>query len=181
MHIFQALMADHSKVKDLLNELVALDDSDHDTRDDLVQDIRDELIPHSRAEESLFYNSLRALQSDTSKVMHGFKEHMEAEALLRALQVEDTVHLPWKKTAMKLKEALEHHIHEEETEIFAAARKVITAEEAEKLGTLFEELKPQIKDESFAKTSLEMVVNLLPPRLSGAVRSSAQAQSSRLL
>jgi len=119
MHIFEALMKDHERLKDLLEELIALEESDHESRDDLVQDIRDELIPHSRAEESVFYNSLRALDADKDRVMHGYREHMEAEALLRTLQVEDKLNIGWKATAKRLKDAVEHHIRDEENEIFS--------------------------------------------------------------
>ncbi len=179
MHIFAALIQDHEKVKELLTELVSLDETDHESRDDLVQDIRDELIPHSRAEESIFYNSLRALETeqglaaDKSKVMHSFQEHMEAEGLLRMLQVEDKINLSWKATAKKLKDAVEHHIRQEESEIFAIARKVLTQEEAKTLGELFEKVKPQIQDENFLKTSLEMVANMMPPRFTTAIKKLA--------
>ena len=170
MHILKALKLDHDKVKELLNELVNLNDTDSQSRKDLVEDIRDELIPHSRVEESVFYNSLRVASPDSSEVMHGFKEHIEAETLLRALQVEDTLNAPWKATAVKLKEALEHHIQEEEEKIFAIARKVISDAESEELGKLYEQLKPQVKDENFLKTSFEMIVNLLPPKFSAGVK-----------
>jgi hemerythrin-like domain-containing protein len=170
MHIFEALMKDHKKLKELLKELVSLKDDDFESRNNLVQDIRDELVPHSRAEEAVFYDSLRALDADKKVIMHGFTEHMEAEALLRLLQVEEKAHLGWKATARKLKDAVEHHIHEEEKDIFATARTVLTAEEAKKLGELFENLKPQIREEGFLKNSVELVVNMMPVRLAAAVK-----------
>jgi hemerythrin superfamily protein len=172
MKIYEALMKDHDHVKELLSDLIALDDEDTEARSELVEEIRDELIPHARAEESIFYNSMRSLQEDNSEVMHGYKEHMEAETLLRALQVTDTVNVGWRKTAEKLKEALEHHIEEEETTIFAEARELFTAEEAEMMGEAFEKMKPQIQEEGIMKTTAEMISNLLPPRLKSSVRDT---------
>jgi hemerythrin-like domain-containing protein len=183
MHIFEALMKDHEEVKELLSQLVSLDASDTETRDELVTDIRDALIPHSRAEESVFYNSLRVLvgEKDKDSVMHGFKEHLEAEGFLRALQVQDALNMDWKATARKLKDAIEHHIEEEETEIFAIARKVMTKEEADKLGELFESVKPQIKEEGFFTTTFEMVKNIIPPKARPSARNGdkSQGRSSR--
>jgi hemerythrin superfamily protein len=170
MKIYDALMKDHEHVKELLNDLIALDDDDTEARAELVGEIRDELIPHARAEESILYNSMRALQEDNSEVMHGYKEHMEAETLLRALQVTDQVNLGWRKTAEKLKEALEHHIEDEETEIFAEAKELFSDEEAEMMGRAFEQMKPQIQEEGILKTTYEMASNLLPPRLKSTVR-----------
>ncbi len=178
MQIYNALAKDHEKLKELLNELVSLDEKDNESRHDLVQEIRDELVPHSRAEESILYNSMRALEEGQSEAMHGYTEHMEAEALLRTLQVAEKIDMGWKQTATKLKDALEHHIEEEESEIFATARELFTNEEAEMMGDAFERIKPQIRDESFVKTSMEMVLNLMPPRLVNKLRGKSDTKAA---
>ena len=103
--------------------------------------------------------------------MHSFNEHVAAEALLRSLQVEGKAHVGWKKTAKALKAALTRHIQEEETVIFALAKKVLSDQEAEQIGVAFEKLKPEIKEEGFMKTTLEMISNLMPPRLSKTILS----------
>jgi len=175
MQIYEALKQDHDKVRELLDILLALDDDDTEGRTDLVQDIRDALIPHARAEESVFYNSLRALHQGDDLVMHGYREHMEAEGLLRALQVQETLAMDWKATARKLKDALEHHIAEEENRIFAAAARVFTQEEARELGKLFVDLKAQVEDEGFLKNSLDFVANLMPPRITTALKNLGNA------
>lgn len=170
MLIYDALKKDHVKVLGLIDELIALDDKD-EGRDALVQEIRDTLIPHSRAEEKLFYNSIRALDADSGKVMRGFSEHVAAETMLRSLQVTEKVNLGWKKIAVSLRDALTHHIKEEETELFALAKKVLSTEEAEQIGVAFERLKPEIKEEGFMKTTMEMISNLMPPRLNKTILS----------
>ncbi|RYZ62145.1 MAG: hemerythrin domain-containing protein, partial [Proteobacteria bacterium] len=108
MEIYQALKKDHEKVKSLLQRLVGLADSDVKTRHSLVSQIRDELVPHSRAEEAVFYNSLRLVDDSKKVAMHGFAEHMEAETFLRTLQATDAVGAGWRPVAEKLKETLEH-------------------------------------------------------------------------
>lgn len=164
MLIYDTLKKDHDKVKMLMTQLVALNDEDDQQRENLVQQIRDELIPHSRAEESVFYNSLRSFETSKSEAMHGFKEHMEAEVLLRMLQFRDKVDMEWKETAQKLKDALEHHIQEEEGKMFNLAKSLFTDEEAEMMGKSFDRLKPEIKEEGIVKTTWDMVANLMPPR-----------------
>ena len=121
MLIYDALKKDHDKVKSLLTQLLALDNDDDDARESLVSQIRDELIPHSRAEESVLYNSLRTSGAAKDMAMHSYKEHMETEVLLRMLQVRDKVDMEWKETAQKLKDSLEHHIAEEEGKLFVRA------------------------------------------------------------
>lgn len=164
MHIFEALIKDHEVVKDLLDELVNLDDNDTESRHDLVSSIADELIPHSRAEEAILYNSMRSLKVGEEKVMHSYKEHMEAETLLRSLQVKDRIGLDWKTTARKLKDALEHHIAEEEGQLFALVHQTMTTKETQALGQLFLDMKPKYQEEGFLRNTVEMVANLLPPK-----------------
>lgn len=169
MRIYEALKQDHDKVKELLTRLVALPEGHTDKKTELLGQIRDELIPHARAEEAVFYNSLRLLDETKSLAMHGYREHMEAETLLRTLQAEDLVNMDWKSTALKLKEALEHHIEEEEGEMFQAAQQLFTEEEAEIINEAFQKMKPEVKEEGFMKNTLEMIKNMMPPRLTDAL------------
>jgi len=168
MDIYPLLKNDHEEVISMLDELISLNDDD-DYHDVLVEQIAGALIPHSRAEESVFYNTLRAVK-ENSKVMHSFAEHAEAEALLRALQVKDRVNMNWKKTAIKLRDALFHHIAEEESTLFEEARACISNTEAESIGEAFKKLKSEIEKEGFVSTSLDMVINLMPPRFIESIR-----------
>jgi hemerythrin superfamily protein len=169
MNIYEVLKKDHVEVLSLVDELISLKDDD-DYREILVQQISDALIPHSRAEESVFYNTLRAVNAPKKEVFHGFKEHMEAEAILKTLQAKDKLNMEWKSVARKLKEALTHHIDEEETEIFSIAKEVFTSEEAEAMGEAFVELKPKVEEQSGLGRTADMVINLMPPRLASKIR-----------
>lgn len=170
MEIYEALKKDHQEIKILLDELVTLKNDD-DYRYVLIEEIRNLLIPHSRAEESVFYNTFRAIDADRKLVFHGFQEHLEAEALLRTLQFMDRLNLEWKDTAKKLREAILHHVEDEETEIFDEAKRIFTKEEAEGMGEAFLQLKPQIAHDGLFKSTVEMVVNMMPPRLADKIRS----------
>ncbi len=171
MLIYEALKNDHRKVKDLLNQLTSLT-TDDSSKESLVKMIRDELIPHSRAEEMVFYNALRSLEGAKDLIKHSYKEHMEAETLLRSLQIRDKIDVEWKETARKLKEAVEHHIQDEEERVIPGAQKHIQDDEATMMAAAFERLKPQIKEESFMGTTVDLVVNLMPPRFTKAFRKN---------
>ncbi len=169
MQIYDILKQDHEEVKSLLNDLIALKDDD-EYRFVLVDEIKGALIPHSRAEEATFYNTLRAVDADKSIVAHGFQEHFEAESLVRLLQVKDTLDVEWKATAIKLREVLNHHIAEEESEIFTEARKMFSADEAESIGEAFTKLKPKFINDGVMKSAVDLVINMLPPRLADSIR-----------
>ena len=172
MNIYEALKKDHVEVKELLTRLIALNNDDEDTRHELVEQIRDALIPHARAEEMVLYNTLRSLDSTHGVVAHAYKEHLEAETLLRTLQMKDKIDSDWKETAVKLKEVLEHHIDEEEHKIFAVAKSVLSESEVEMMGKAFEKLKPGIKEESIVGTTMDLVVNMMPPRFTSTFRKN---------
>lgn len=163
MDIYQNLKKDHVEVKNLLTELISLNEND-EYRHTIIEKIAAELIPHARAEEAVLYNTIRASDADSGIVMHSFKEHMEAEGLLRLLQTKDKVDLDWKKTAQKLKDSLEHHIQEEETKLFAQAQNLFSPEEAAQISTAFDKMKSEYKKQGAVKNSMDMVVNLMPAR-----------------
>ncbi len=176
MDIYSILKNDHEEVKSLLNELIALDEDDS-YRGVLVTQIEQALIPHARAEESIFYNSIRAL-SDQTEVMHSFKEHMEAETLLRGLQFKEGVKMDWKSTAIKLKDALEHHMREEEGKIFSEAKKLFSEEDARMMGDAFVSMKKQVANQGFMKNSFDMIVNMMPPRFVDRIRNLGDVNRS---
>lgn len=169
MEIYDLLRQDHTEVKSMLNDLIKLDQND-EYRFILMQEIKNALIPHSRAEESVFYNAIRAVDADKSVVAHSYQEHLEAETMLRTLLVKDKTNLDWRSTAKKLQQALEHHISEEEGRVFAEARKIFTPQEAESIGQAFEKLKPTFVGDGVVKNTIDIVINMLPPRLANGIR-----------
>ena len=171
MEIYEALIADHRKVQGLLDQLVELSDEDAGRRGELVAAIRDELIPHSRAEEAVFYNCLREIGVAKGLASHGYEEHMLVETLLRTLQGAEKIDIGWRQTAVKLRDALNHHIKDEETEMIPAARALFTADEAVVMAEAFEKMKPQVRDEGFMQTTLDMIANILPARLAAPLRT----------
>jgi hemerythrin superfamily protein len=162
MNIYSVLKEDHKKVGKLLDQLVASSEADTEDWKSLVQQISDELIPHARAEEAVFYNPIRETIHGKGLIAHSYAEHAVAEAELRALQAMEKINVNWIALARKLKADLTHHVEEEETKVFAAGKKVFTDEEAEQIGTAFQKLKPAIQKEDFSETSRDFISNLLP-------------------
>ncbi len=183
MDIYEELKADHVKVLGLIDELIAAEKSAPKQREQLVEAIKDELIPHARAEEAVLYNCIREIDTAKEVVGHAYQEHLEAEALLRALQVTDAANISWVNGAKKFKKALQHHIDEEEGKVFTAAKKLFSEEEAVAMREVFHKMKPMVKKQGFMGQSLDMVVNMMPGRFRDsfarfAKLPMAQAQAS---
>ena len=168
MNIYDELRKDHQKVIELLDKLIAAEKSETKLRSKLVDQIRDELVPHARAEEAVLYNSIRDIATAGDVIGHAYREHMETETLLRSLQVTDAVNVSWVNGAKKLKENLQHHIKEEEGKVFSAAQKLFTEEEAVAMGDVFKKMKPLVQDQGFMGQTMDMMVNMMPARLRDA-------------
>ena len=169
MKIYSALKKDHEKVETLLKKLIESEETQDWKK--LIDEIRDELIPHSRAEEALFYNPIRETEHGKSLILHAYTEHAMAETELRTLQAMESIDIKWTLLAKKLRKDLLHHIEEEEGKVFSAAKIIFSDEEAEKIGTAFEQLKPFVKKQSFVGTSMDLITNILPERLRKNFRS----------
>ncbi len=155
MKIYEALEKDHKHLKHLLNKLVALKDDD-ELRFFFIEQIRRLLFSHARAEESVFYNTLQEVDAVKNIILHGYQAHLEAESLLRSLQVMNKMNLSWKGTAKKLKDKLEEHFEEEETGIFDEARSAFSDLEAEAIGVSFNELRQKIEQDGVLTSTFDL-------------------------
>jgi len=183
MLIYEALEKDHQKLKALVEDLVEVSERNERRKAKLlVEEIRDELIPHSRAEEAVFYNILGTFGEAQPLVLHhGFQEHIEAEAILRSLQAKEDLDKEWHLLVRKFQKALLEHIDEEENEIFETAKKFLSETDATMMAATFEQLKPQVLKEGWVKNTLDLVVNLMPPRYAATLRTLALKPESNTL
>lgn len=178
MGIYQALKNDHLKLNQLLNDLVELE-SDDEYRTTLIEDLGRHLIPHIRAEESIFYNTLRAVNADKKPLYYAYQEHIEIEGLFRSLQVLERFKLNWRPTASKLRNLVSRHIENEELDLFIEAKNAFTEDESNLLETSFEELKAKIENDGVFKNTFEMLFNMLPPRISSKITNLVKKEDIR--
>ncbi|MGE0526587.1 MAG: hemerythrin domain-containing protein [Bdellovibrionales bacterium] len=170
MLIYEALKKDHQKVQALVDRLVNLKEGESEQRSTLISQIRDELVPHARAEEAVFYNSIRAINTAQDLIWDGYREHVEAEALLRTLQAADKINADFRAAAVRLQSALKHHIAEEEGRMFSVAQQLFTEQEARAMAEAFEEMKPEVREAGIMQNTLDAVANMLPQRLAEPLR-----------
>ena len=141
MDAIKLLKADHDKVKKLLAELESTTERGVKTRAELFATIKGELTLHEIVEEEIFYPALKAHPEAKEIVLEGYEEHAVVDRLmgeLEELSVEDET---WGPKAKVMKENIEHHIEEEEGEMFEQARQVFDAAELEDLGLRMERRK----------------------------------------
>ena len=134
MDALQLLKADHDKVKKLLTELESTTDRGVKTRTELFATIKSELTVHETIEEEVFYPALKEHPRAKDIVLEGYEEHHVVDVLmgeLERLSVDDEM---WGAKAKVMQENIEHHIEEEEGEMFTKARAVFDRAELLELG-----------------------------------------------
>lgn len=147
MNAIELLKQDHEKVKKLLEDISNTTERAFKKRAELLQKIALELQAHTTIEEEIFYPAFRdAGERDELKMYHEAKEeHRAVESLvLPDLLATDPGTVEFAGRVKVLRELLEHHIQEEEEEMFKQARELLSAEELAALGKEMKERKMEI-------------------------------------
>ena len=141
MNAFTLLKEDHKKVAGILEKIDSTTERGVKTREDLFTQLKTELDVHARIEETIFYPALENADETRDITLEAFEEHRLVKQLLGELEKMDKGDEQWTARFTVLKEQIEHHVEEEEDDMFPKARKVLGEEEAEALGTRLEEAK----------------------------------------
>jgi len=134
MDAIALLKTDHVKVKRLLTELESTTDRAVKTRAELFATIKGELTLHEIVEEEIFYPELKAHPKAKDVVLEGHQEHHVVDLLMAELEAFDVSDETWGAKAQVMKENIEHHIEEEEGDMFKQARQVFDEAELDNLG-----------------------------------------------
>jgi hypothetical protein len=141
MDAIALLEDDHRKVKEMLAEGEATTERAEKTRAELYAALRREMEVHERIEEEIFYPALKAHPKARDIVLEGFEEHHVVDEIMSELGETDVDDETWAAKFNVMKENIEHHIEEEEGEMFSKARQAFDEAELEDLGDKMMELK----------------------------------------
>ncbi|MFI8482834.1 hemerythrin domain-containing protein [Pseudomonas sp. NPDC078700] len=151
MNAIALLKADHEKVKKLLTQLESTTERGVKTREELLSKIEHELLIHTQLEEKIFYPAYKAAGGKEEATMdaEAREEHRAVEDLvLPDLKATDPSKITFSGRTKVLKELLEHHIEEEEDELFPQAKKLLSAKVLNELGSAMQALRAELKKEA---------------------------------
>ena len=117
------LVADHEQVRSLFKQFEGLTDRAVVTKKKIADQICEELSIHAEMEEAVFYPAVRDLIEDSDLMDEAVVEHEGAKNLIaqiREMQPGDDLYDARIKV---LSEQIEHHVKEEEGEMFSKIRK----------------------------------------------------------
>jgi hypothetical protein len=128
------LERDHRRFEDLLKQGEETTERAVKGRTELLKTLTTELNLHELIEEKILYPALKTHPEARDIVLEGFQEHHVADVLTRELHGLPPDDEQWGAKFKVLKESLEHHIQEEEGEMFRQARGIFSQDDLLRLG-----------------------------------------------
>jgi hemerythrin superfamily protein len=138
----EMLKADHQKVRDLFQQYMAA--SDQNAKSQIAEQVFVELETHAQLEEMVFYPAFEEEADDEGRqlVEEARQEHQEVKDLIAELRGRDADD-EFDARFRELMENVEHHVQEEEAQMFPEAEEIL-AEELDELMDEMQEIKAQL-------------------------------------
>ena len=138
--IYDAIKADHDEHRALLDTLAGTS-GDSEARREAWNRFYYDVKSHAAAEEETFYSKLISKTWGQDAARHSVHEHQQLDDLMEELNEMDMSSPGWLTKFKTLKHEYEHHMEEEEDEVFTRAKEVIPDAEIEGYGQRFEDRK----------------------------------------
>lgn len=131
MDAFELLKTDHKKVAELFD---LLETASGKRKLDVFKRIKSELEVHTHIEETIFYPALEKPEETHDLTLEAYEEHNVVKTLLAELSGAKSATDEWQAKAKVLRENVQHHVDEEENELFDKADDALSDEKIESLG-----------------------------------------------
>jgi len=137
MNVFDLLKKDHKKVSALFSDIEELSGKEVVKKEKLFNELNLELTAHTAFEEQYLYPLIKEADKTHDLTLEAYEEHRLVKQLLSELGSMKKDIDEWDAKHTVLKELVEHHVEEEEGELFPKAKKVLSKEQIDDLTTKF--------------------------------------------
>ena len=145
MDALKLLEDDHKTVKKILDELEDTTERGVKTRDELFTRFKKEMQVHETIEEEILYPALKKHEKAKDIALEGYEEHHVVDQIMAELDDLAFDDETWGAKLKVMKENIEHHIEEEEDDMFKKARQIFSKEELEEMGERMEARKKEVE------------------------------------
>jgi hemerythrin superfamily protein len=132
MKVFEVLKQDHQELKELFDAAGEADDAEE--LEQLFNKIAIRLQMHANIEETIFYPALEPYNPLKDMVAEALAEHEDIEALVDDMDELDADSEEFESQLELLMASVEHHVAEEEGEMFRKVIECVDATALENLG-----------------------------------------------
>lgn len=140
--IYQKLKADHDQHRAML---VAIDEAKGDKarRDALFEEFRIAVTGHAAAEEQSLYARMMLNPETSEDARHAVAEHKEIDDMITELATLAAGDRKWAEKFTELRSEYDHHIKEEEEEMFPKATEHLSSAEEAEAAQVYDDRKPE--------------------------------------
>lgn len=134
MDPFKLMKQDHKKAQELFDRICETTNRAEKTREDLFEELKNELNAHAHMEEEVFYPSVKNVPETHEITLESYEEHHVMKILLNELDKMPKDSDEWLAKFKVLKENVEHHVKEEEHVMFPKSKHALRNDDLEEIG-----------------------------------------------
>jgi hemerythrin-like domain-containing protein len=143
MNAIDMLKEQHREVEQLFEKL---GEASGQAKERLFYELADALAIHTSIEERAFYPGVKT--KDTGEILEeSLQEHLQAKRLLADMLDMDVASEEFDAKCRVLQESIEHHVEEEESELFPKVKKICDASALDEIGDKMESIAEELRSE----------------------------------
>ena len=142
MNAIDLLEKQHREVEQLFKKFEKAEAEEEKQR--LFEEIGDKLAIHAGIEEKHFYPATRTARTE-DELREAVEEHLSVKRIIADLLEMEPSNPQFEPKVLVLKEQVEHHVEEEEEELFPKVKKMLSRDELDDLGTVMEDLAQELE------------------------------------
>ncbi len=135
MNIFEAIEDHHDTLRNLFEKSI--------TDPSQFESLNKNLRVHHENEEKILLDTLAEQKDLREEALESIEEHRVIERMLIDLKDFPRENERWTVKLKILQEFTEHHLEEEEEDLFKGGRKLLSGDQADRMGNTFQERKQQ--------------------------------------
>jgi hemerythrin-like domain-containing protein len=147
MDVLEFLTDEHDEAKAVFKKLEKAEGAEAGK---LFDQLKSMLSLHEELEETYFYPQLKKEEAARDMILEGYQEHHVMDVLIDEISKLKPSAEEWAPKIKVLQENTEHHIEEEEDELFPKVRKIWDADKREKVGRQMQDTKAKRQKEQKA-------------------------------
>ena len=140
MNAIELLMQDHKEAASMMDQLETADKGDRSARTVFLQ-LKEALTLHTQAEEQVFYPALKNHEETKDMIPESLEEHQEVDQILAEMSSLSPGDDDFMDKLTELRDAVEHHVEEEENEMFPKAEQILGQNRLQEMGRQMQQVK----------------------------------------
>ncbi|HEX5731623.1 MAG TPA: hemerythrin domain-containing protein [Blastocatellia bacterium] len=141
MNAIELLKQDHQEAAGMMDELETADKGSLNITRDTFRRLKAALTLHTQIEEQVFYPALEQHEETRDIIGEAHSEHNEVKEMLAEMATMNPGSDEFMDKLTELRDSVEHHVEEEEHEMFPKAEKVLGQSRLQEMGRQMEQIK----------------------------------------